>query len=32
VSTIVGLVFVIGGLLLRGLDGREDTACLSAKS
>ncbi|MDP6064228.1 MAG: DMT family transporter [SAR202 cluster bacterium] len=32
VSTIIGLVFVIGGLLLRGLDRPEDTARLSANS
>ena len=32
VSTIVGLVFIMGGLLLRGLDGREYAARLSAKS
>jgi len=32
VSTIIGLVFVIGGLLLRGLDRLEDTARLSANS
>jgi drug/metabolite transporter (DMT)-like permease len=31
-STIIGLLFVIGGLALRGLDGRKDTARLSANS